>query len=305
MSEGKRRSFLRSFSNDVQDYIGVREGEDVRPRTNLSLNSPPRRDFTVDRSIGEINPALVFPDPNQPRKEFDDQSLRQLADDIRDRGQLQPIGVRWDDEQTRWLIMYGERRWRAITLAELPKIKCKFYTEAIPEAEIRSIQLVENLQRENLKPVEEAQAFKDLIDLNDWTGKQVAEYLHVSAANVSRALKLLKLPEEMKARIDDGTIPPSTAYHVAKEKNAKKRETLIAKALKGDLDEQSARTITTKVNHAGPRIRRSTNETFKVTQGIRVVVSGRKHVGEQGVLDALLEAVENQRMKLHEQKKAA
>lgn len=305
MSDSKKDSFLSRIGEGIAESIGVRHDESsVLPAYNEATTA--RRDYTVDRQIGSIAIDKVLPDPDQPRKDFDQQSIDQLAEDIKNRTQLQPIGVRSSmiDGEARWLIIYGERRWRACKQAGLDHIKCRFFTEDINENEIRAIQLCENLQRSDLSILETANGFQSLMQLNAWTAKQVAEHLHISPTKVSRMLKLLDLPTELQTKINDGTIAASTAYHVAKEKNATKRTQLIDKAMAGELDEESARTTTTK-SKDGAKTRRTTNETYRVSHGIRVTVCGRKYVDANGVIGALLEAIEQQRAKTVNEKRVA
>jgi len=95
------------------------------------------------------------------------------------KGQLAPIRVRWSDELGKWVIIAGERRWRATKLAGLPTIECYFHAGELSRAETLEQQLIENLLREDLKPIEEAKAFQSLMNLNGWNGKQVAQTLHV------------------------------------------------------------------------------------------------------------------------------
>ena len=101
----------------------------------------------------------VIPDPGQPRTDFPAESLTHLANSIRDKGQLAPIRVRWSDELGKWVIIAGERRWRATKLAGLPTIECYFQADELSRAETLEQQLIENLLREDLKPLEEATGF--------------------------------------------------------------------------------------------------------------------------------------------------
>src|SRR5690606_17908605 len=142
----------------------------------------------------------------QPRLEFADEAIERLAASIRDKGQLSAIRVRWSDDHQKWIIIAGERRWRATQRAGLPTIDCYFHEEEISRSEVLEQQLIENLLREDLKPVEQAKAFAGLMDLNEWAAKRVAEALRVQPSTVSRALALLKLPEEIQQRVDAGDL---------------------------------------------------------------------------------------------------
>jgi ParB family chromosome partitioning protein len=306
--DNKKHSLLGRLGSSMDEAVGVRDGETTRPAYDeFGSHAVAPTNFRVDREMGTIDASDVFPDPKQPRKEFDDRDLRSFGEEIRLNGQLQPIGVRWDAANARWLIIYGERRWRAIQAAGIAEIKCRFYQDELSESQIRSIQLTENIQRKDLKPIEEAKGYRVLMRLNKWKAKELAESLNVSANKVGRALKLLTLPDEVQDEIDAGKIAPSVAYEITKEKEPDKRSQLIEKARNGDLQQKTARKVTNKSKRGdGTKTRRSTNREFKVEKGIRVVVSGRKFVGEQGVIDALLQALEQQRAAMTtEQKKAA
>src|SRR6185312_3212783 len=102
--------------------------------------------------------------PEQPRKDFEPQALADLAASLKDRGQLQPIRVRWDEGSGRWLIVAGERRWRAAQMAGMTAMLCVEAKGAQTPDDILEDQLVENCLRADLAPLEQARAFKALVD---------------------------------------------------------------------------------------------------------------------------------------------
>ena len=114
---------------------------------------------------------MVIPDPEQPRVEFSEEAIERLAQSITRKGQLSAIRVRWSDEFSKWVIIAGERRWRATKRAGLPTIDCYFHENGISKSEVLEQQLIENCLREDLQPIEEAKAFSMLMDLNGWTGQ--------------------------------------------------------------------------------------------------------------------------------------
>jgi ParB family chromosome partitioning protein len=178
---------------------------------------PTRYDgVTRPRDVLTIPVAKLHPDPDQPRREFDEEDLRRLADSLRGRGQLQPIRVRWDAGQQSWVIVSGERRWRAAVMAGLESLACvEVKGEPSPD-EILEDQLIENCLRADLKPIEQAHAYKTLMDRRGLSGRQLAESLHLSHMTVTRALALLELPEAVQAQVEQGTLAPSAAYEVGK-----------------------------------------------------------------------------------------
>jgi ParB family chromosome partitioning protein len=158
----------------------------------------------------------IMPDPDQPRKEFDEGPLAELAGSLKTRGQLQPIRVRWSPEADRWIIIAGERRYRAALLAGLASLVCVEVKGTMTADEILEEQLIENALREDLKPIEQARAFKALVDRRGCSYRQLAESLNISHMAVSRALALLELPEDLQGRVAGGELAPSVAYEVAK-----------------------------------------------------------------------------------------
>src|SRR5262249_18743837 len=146
-------------------------------------------------------------------------------------------------------------------------------------------------------PMEQARGFRQLLELNAWTATELAAQLHVSNATVSRALALLKLPEELQAKVDDGTLPATTAANLAKVKDRTKQRALAAKALAGQVT--SAETAKAGGGNAAGK-RRSTNETFRTAEGVKVAVSCRKALGDAGIINALLEVVEGVRKRSRE-----
>ena len=208
------RQSLDAFASNMQESMGVRQVE-LRP---VLAPAPAKKDAGRRplRNVGKLAITQVVPDPAQPRVEFSEEALEQLALSIRDKGQLSPIRVRWSDEQETWIIISGERRWRATQRAGLTEIDCVFDEGALNPSEILEQQLIENCLREDLQPIEEAQAFASLMQLNGWTGKRVSEALRVHPSRVSRALALLKLPEEIQDRINQGEVPARAGYELSK-----------------------------------------------------------------------------------------
>ncbi len=144
----------------------------------------------------------IEPNREQPRKNFDEEALQELADSIKQFGLLQPILVQ--DRDTYYEIIAGERRWRAAKLAGLKEVPViiRNYTEQ----EIVEISLIENIQREDLNPIEEAQAFKRLLTEFNLKQEEVAERVSKSRTAVTNSMRLLKLCDEVQQMIIDDTI---------------------------------------------------------------------------------------------------
>jgi ParB family chromosome partitioning protein len=182
-----------------------------------AVGPPPRlAGLTREKDAVRIPVAKIDRDPSQPREEFDEDGLARLAESMKARGQLQPIRVRWDEERGLYVIVVGERRWRAARMAGLTELSCVIHGGSLGEADRLAVQLVENALREDLRPVEQARAYKALMEANDWSSRQLAAELHVGQSSVVRALALLDLPAPVQARVEQGALAPSVAYEVSK-----------------------------------------------------------------------------------------
>jgi len=193
----------------------------------------------------------VIPDPKQPRTEFDDEAIISLAANIKAKGQLHPIHVRWSEEAEHWVIVSGERRWRAARHAGLTTVDCFFHEQPLNNSQVLELQLIENLMREDLRPMEEARAFQSLMDLNNWNGKQIADALRIPASKVSRSLALLDLPAEFQQQVDTGQIAARTAYELSRLVNDDDRKELAAQSVEGNLTPAEAAAIVRAKRVAG------------------------------------------------------
>jgi ParB family chromosome partitioning protein len=175
----------------------------------------------------------LAPDPNQPRKEFDAEELGRLAESLRTHGQLQPIRVRYEESAGRWTIISGERRYRAAALAGLSTLVCIEARGLPTPEEILEDQLVENCVRADLKPIEQARAFQALLERRGCSYRQLADSLAISHQAVVRALALLALPEEIRAKVDSGLVPASAASEVARIEDEAEQLRMIAEVESG------------------------------------------------------------------------
>ena len=238
--------------------------------------------------FGTLAVDQLIPDPAQPRTDFSPEALGRLADSIREQGQLAPIRVRWSDELGKWVIIAGERRWQAAKLAGLLTIECCFQTRELSPSEVLEQQLIENLLREDLKPIEQARAFASLMRLNGWNGKQVAERLRVPASQVSRALALLRLPEDIQRRVDDGEIPTRAAYELSKLDNEPQQRLLADQLTGGNLTHEEAARLVRQRRGRRRDAPRHTKLCFPTEAGWKVVVSAQR----KGTYDEIEQALE-------------
>ena len=154
------------------------------------------------RASKEVPIEFLRPNPYQPRHHFDDEELRSLVDSIRERGVLQPILVRRvADEPNAYEIIAGERRWRAAQQARLHQVPVVI--RDFGDSEALEIALIENLQRQDLTPLEEAEGYSRLMEEFSHTQEQLAEKIGKSRSHVANMLRLLALPDEVKRMLDE------------------------------------------------------------------------------------------------------
>src|SRR5690348_6076034 len=161
--------------------------------------------------VREIEISRIKANPNQPRVEFNEEALDELADSIRERGILQPILLRPDGDG--YMIIAGERRWRAAQRVQLHAIPA--IVRNIDESTVAELALIENIQREDLNPLEEAEGYKQLIRRHGHTQDDVAQLVHKSRSHVANLLRLLDLPEFVRQSLLQGDISMGHARAVA------------------------------------------------------------------------------------------
>src|SRR6476620_5908454 len=176
---------------------------DKRPALGRGLSalipdSPPPPAAT-DRSL-EIDSDLLRPNKFQPRTQMDDERIEELAKSIRANGIIQPIVVRRVDEG--YEIVAGERRWRAAQRVGL--LKVPVVVRDIPEDRLLAVALIENIQREDLNPIEEAQAYRRLADDFHLTQEQIADAVGKDRSSIANYVRLLRLPQEVRTNLASG-----------------------------------------------------------------------------------------------------
>ncbi len=154
-------------------------------------------------SISEIELSRIFPNPDQPRRVFDEESLEELAASIRKIGLIQPVTLRREDGDS-YQIIAGERRYRASLKAGLTSIPA--YIKAADDDELMEMALVENIQREDLNSIEIALAYQNLIDSLSLTQEQLSERVGKKRTTITNYLRLLKLPAEVQMGVKDKKI---------------------------------------------------------------------------------------------------
>lgn len=185
---------------------------DINPDTAQPAPDASRRQILV------LPVERIQPNPRQPRSSFTPEALQELANSIRQKGVLQPLIVRQTATPDRYEIVAGERRWRAAQMAqvhELPVIVRDF-----DDNEVLQVALIENIQRADLNPLEEATAFRQLMDRFGHTQEKLAEALSKSRSHIANLLRLLTLPEDVQAHLREGRLTAGHARALITAPNA-------------------------------------------------------------------------------------
>lgn len=198
----------------------------------LSALIPEINDEVDKKEIVQIKLSNIRPNKNQPRKEFDEDKIKALSDSIKNVGVLQPIVLKPTDEAN-YMIIAGERRYRASIMAgkeEIPAV-----IKDIPVKDIMEIALIENLQREDLNAIEEALAYKSLIDNYKVTQEELSEAVGKSRPHITNTLRLLNLQKKIIKMIENGEITPGHGKALLRIENHDQQLEIANKIVKDDL----------------------------------------------------------------------
>lgn len=204
----------------------------------------------VDGAMRNVGVDMIRTNPHQPRQHFDPEKMTELTQSVRESGVIQPIIVRFEGQDI--YLVAGERRLRAARAAGLKKIPA-----ILTEGDPAHIALIENIQRENLKPVEEAEAMIRLMDERGYTQEQLAKIVGKAKSTVSEVLSLNRLPDEIKdevRRVEH--YPKRMLIEVVKQKSPDKMLTLFRRIKEADLTSDDVKEITRKERRkkaAGPK----------------------------------------------------
>lgn len=187
---------------------------------------------TEVQNVSTLRVAEIEPNRDQPRKTFDDSAIAALADSIREHGMLQPILVR-PLENGSYQIVAGERRWRAARMLGLEEVPVTI--RAMTDQETMQIALIENLQRENLNPIEEALGYQELMDQFGMTQEGISKIVGRSRSAVANSLRLLQLPEPIQQYLQEGSITVGHAKALAGFTDEEAMLACAARAAEGQL----------------------------------------------------------------------
>ena len=209
----------------------------MKPRTGLGRGLDALIDTSNvttngSSSISEVELSEIYPNPNQPRRNFSEEALEELAASIRELGVISPITLRKNEDGT-YLIIAGERRFRAAHRAGLTSIPA--YIRTAKDEQVMEMTLIENIQREDLDAIEIALAYQRLIDEYNLTQERMSERVGKKRATIANYLRLLKLPAEIQVGIKDRNIDMGHARALLSLKTPQEQLLLYKRILKEDL----------------------------------------------------------------------
>jgi ParB family chromosome partitioning protein len=217
--------------------------------------------------------SRIVPDPDQPRKTFDEKELVELSDSLRTKGLMQPIKIRWDEDLGKWVIVAGERRYRAAILAGWTEIPATMEDGTHIPSKTKLEQLIENCQRVDIPPLERARAFKDIITLNSWSARKLASELSLDPSTVVRDLQLLELPQALQEQVAGGHISVRAAVGLRTLDSQGQQEVADMAVKEGLSREEVGRVV--KARKAG-RVGRARpgRRVIRVDESTRIIVEG-------------------------------
>lgn len=257
---------------------GLGKGLEALFPSNVNIDglSNEGKDAIVQLKITDVEPNV-----NQPRKNFDDDKLVELADSIKEHGVIQPIIVTKKDNY--YQIIAGERRWRASKKAGLKSIPA--IVREYDEKKTREVSLIENIQRQNLNPLETAKAIKELMDEHQMTQEEISKSLGKSRSSIANTLRILNLDERVQEMIEMGKISEGHARTIASISNPEKQYKFALDIVNLDMNvrqaEQAAKVVKTTKKPAKPSkgkfetITKDIENKLKKTLGTKVTLNAQ------------------------------
>ncbi len=225
----------------------------------------------------------VQPNPFQPRKIFSEEQLQELIDSIREKGILQPLIVR--RRANGFELIAGERRWRAAQKAGMKEVP--ILVKDVSDSEMLELSLVENIQREDLNPIEEAEAYKRLMEQFDLTQEEISKKVGKDRTTITNTIRLLKLPPEIKQSLAEGKISMGHARAFLSLEGIEKQRLLLKRLLTGGLSVRQTESLVKRFRGRNFPVSRKTNpewsglmEELQRILGTKVRIVGKRKRGK-------------------------
>lgn len=222
----------------------------------------------------------IKPNAEQPRKTFDKEKISELSQSIIEHGIIQPLVVRKSGKH--YEIVAGERRWRAAREAELSVVPC--IVRQFSDEENMLVAIIENMQREDLNPIEEAMGLEQMISAYGMTQEEVSKSVSKSRPYITNTLRLLKLPEEIKALVSEGKISTGHARALITVKNKTKQEELCKKIIKDGISVRDVERLASeeKKTRKKPLKRVKSPDTLNVERELKEIYGTKVTINSRG-----------------------
>lgn len=236
---------------------GLGRGLDALFGDNIEVKAKPMEEMS------EIRIADIVPNPTQPRTEFDEEALEELAESIRQLGLIQPITVKRNGDK--YIIISGERRWRAAEKAGLEALPA--YIREVDDTTLHAMALVENIQREDLNAIEISLGMQRLIEECGLTQESLAERLGKKRSTVANYLRLLNLPDEVQFAIKGGIISMGHAKAIASAESKAKQLSWLKRCVKNNLSVRQLEEMIRLASEKRPKAASATDEEYPESYG--------------------------------------
>lgn len=240
----------RSVSRETYDYSSISIAENIEEENQLpktTVNQTPVKENKIEETIdssnqtpNEVDINLIEPNPDQPRTNFNKEELSELSASIKRDGLIQPILVR-EISDGKYQIIAGERRWQASKLAGLEVVPIRI--KEVDDDKALELALIENLQRSDLNPIEEAYGYKRLMERRRMTQADVAQAMSKGRSTIANALRLLELPEEAQQLLFEDKISAGHARAILSVNSREGRESLTNKIIENKLSVRDAESL--------------------------------------------------------------
>lgn len=261
--------------------------KDIKDPGNKSTREALSKDTSDEDRVIYININDIKPNRDQPRKNFNEERLKDLANSIKENGVIQPLIVR--EAKNGYELVAGERRWRAARIAELKKVPC--IIRNFDEKQNMIVAIIENMQRENLDAIEEALGLSEMIKRFGFTQEQVSNALGKSRAYIANSLRLLKLPEKVQSLIIEGKISAAHGRTIITIPDENKQLDVCDKIVRNGLSVRATERLAEKIkddsrparkkrkSNSNPEIATVEDELRKLL-GTKVNINGEAKAGK-------------------------
>lgn len=271
---GKGLGALLNENKAASQEVAISTGAVQSPIIKKNSNLPSC--IEIDNNGGLwIDPNLLKPNPKQPRIEFDQKKLEELAASIKENGILQPIIIE-QISSNEFYIIAGERRTRASKMAGLKKVPVQI--RKFDEQQKLEMALIENIQRADLNPIEEATAYYNLIQMGDLSQDEVAKKVGKNRSTVANSIRLLKLPEDIKRALANGEISSGHARALLMVKNDADMHVMYGKIIGSGMSVREAETMAEQLNNGGRAAKKTAKKTTRKDPDIAIFEQNLKNV---------------------------